>query len=211
MINFLFFLIIFSSKVSALCLPGTLEKPLDRTYDLKGAEEVTEEFESFAKRELPVQLSLVILLEALNPRVNAEIIKTENEVSIKVMGGMLMHPRMNHDTLKLLLCHEIGHYLGGPPHKMRNGWSSTEGQADFYSSLECVRRLGFDETSFIDSAINLTSIYAEVTRESFPRLDSCDDRQVERTNYGYPSVQCRLDTLISGWQGKDRPRCWFKE
>jgi hypothetical protein len=200
-----------SSGALAACLSGSLERPLSLTFDLRAAEDAVQEFESSIRRDLPPNASLVINLEALSPRVNAEIVKVEQSFVIKVMGGMLGHPRLTPEALKLLLCHEVGHLLGGAPLKSRNGWSSTEGQADFFSSASCARNLGYDEGAFLDAALALTRIYAEVTRQAPPRLDSCDDRQVERTNYGYPAVQCRLDTLVAGWRGRVRPGCWFKE
>lgn len=205
----IFFL--YHTGARAACLSGSLTVPAQLDFDLKLMEDAVQDFETTVKEDLPSDLSLIITLEALNPRVNAEINKKNNEVLIQVMGGMLMHPQMSDETFKLLLCHELGHLLGGPPLKSRNGWSSTEGQADYYSSLECVRKLNFDEKTFIESALALTRIYAEVTRERLPRLDTCDERKVERTNYGYPPVQCRLDTLLAGWQGKARPNCWFRE
>jgi hypothetical protein len=168
-------------------------------------------FQAAAKGELPKENALVIRLETLNPRVNAEIRKEGDELVIQVMGGMLQHKRMTPDVLTLLLCHELGHFLGGPPLKSRAGWSSTEGQADYYSGMACAHRLGLDEMAFADAALALTQIYAEVTFSPPPRLDRCDESVVSRTNFGYPGVQCRLDTLMAGWWGRERPRCWFSE
>lgn len=195
----------------AACLSGSLEKPLKLNMDVRFAEDAVQSFEDIIREELPLGHSLVINLEPLNPKVNAEIVRKEKEVSIKVLGGMLGHERMSHETLMLLLCHEIGHLLGGPPLKSRNGWSSTEGQADYYSTLSCARKVIFDDNIFFESALALTTIYADVSMSLPPRLDICDERKVERTNYGYPSVQCRLDTLVAGWFEKPRPQCWFYE
>lgn len=152
---------------------------------------------------------LTIVLESNHPRVNAELTKLENDLTIKVWGGMLNHPYISEGTLLLLLCHEIGHYLGGPPTKARGGWSSTEGQADYYSAYQCARDVGLHEMNFYESALNLTKIYASATFSPEPRLESCDNTVVQRTNFGYPSVQCRLDTLIAGWRRAPRPLCWF--
>jgi len=178
---------------------------------LATAEATIENFHTVLSGELPKHNELVVKLEALNPRVNADINKVDNSIVIQVMGGMIQHKQMTSETLLLLLCHEIGHYLGGPPLKSRNGWSSTEGQSDYYSGLRCARILGLDEASFMDGALRLTTIYAEVARELKPRLEQCDEKKVERTNYGYPNAQCRLDTLMAGWSGGERPRCWFNE
>jgi len=168
-------------------------------------------FESSMVRDLPTDHDLIIRLDPLNPRVNAEVLKENGYVSISIWGGMLSHAKMSPSTLLLLLCHELGHFLGGPPLKSRTGWSSTEGQADYYSTAVCLRNLGIDEGQFIGAAKALTSIYAEVVQQSEPRLDRCDETVVTRINYGYPTVQCRLDTLLAGWRGSSRPTCWFFE
>lgn len=208
-VTFLVFLFLVKNA-GAACLSGTLSISSPSDFDLKEAELAIADFESIAIKEIPRNLSLVVNMEVLNPRVNAEINKNKDQIVIDIMGGMLMHPKMKPDTLKLLLCHELGHLLGGEPLKSRNGWSSTEGQADYYSGAVCAKNLGMSEFSFLKAAVSLTTIYAEVTREAPPRLDSSDPLTVNRTNYGYPPVQCRLDTLISGWRGGERPYCWFR-
>jgi hypothetical protein len=209
--NLLFIFIFFISGGFAACLQDSLELGKTKSLDLKNIEYTADHFQVNMGQELPRGMNLVIRLETLNPRVNAEVQKVENEIVIQVWGGMLNHEFMRPETLQLLLCHELGHFLGGAPLKSRNGWSSTEGQSDYYSSLRCARTLGFDEATFLDAALNLTRIYAEVSRENPPKLETCDEKMVTRTNFGYPGAQCRLDTLRAGWVGHDRPRCWFSD
>lgn len=201
--------ILVTSGASAACLPEARGLLGTSGETARHAETAAETFQQYMQRELPREHGLTIRLDALNPRVNAEITKQGNELVILVMGGMLQHPRMTPAAFQLLLCHEIGHFLGGPPMKSRTGWSSTEGQSDFYSGAACARLLGQSEADFIEAALVLTSIYAEVGREAKPSLDTCDANVVVRTNFGYPSAQCRLDTLVAGWNGLERPRCWF--
>lgn len=98
------------------------------------------------------------------------------------MAEMITQPRMDQKTKKLLLCHEMGHLLGGPPLKSRGGRPSTERQADYFKGQSCARKMLLDEGSFFSALKNLTAIYAD-----------------EKTNYGYSSVQCRLDTILAGW------------
>lgn len=179
--------------------------------DVSEFEILAYDFQRAVESTLGRDQSLVVQLQMLNSRVNAEIKKDNNLLMIEVMGGMVNHPQMNINAFKLLLCHEWGHFMGGAPLKSRGGWSSTEGQADYYSGLVCSRLLGMDETSFIDGALALTQIYSLVTRESSPKLDRCDQNRVQRINFGYPSVQCRLDTIIAGWRNRPRPSCWYTD
>ncbi|HXH31103.1 MAG TPA: hypothetical protein VNJ01_09850 [Bacteriovoracaceae bacterium] len=202
-------ILLLSSRVFGFCLPNTLEFNKTDKDDINNLENLAEEIRSVFLPRLGSDEDLVIVFESLSPKVNAEIKKNNNQLVLELHGGMLSHSKMNEDTFRLLLCHELGHVLGGRPLKSRTGWSSTEGQADYYSGKECAQLLGMDETALLKGALSLTEIYAEVMRESPPRLESYEEVKVERTNYGYPSVQCRLQTILAGWREEPRPTCWF--
>jgi hypothetical protein len=207
----LIFLLLTSSRGFGLCLPDSLVNHEELRKEVALLEYEARTFEDIYSNILAPENDLIIKLEALNPRVNAEIIREDKKVVISIMGGMLNHPKMTEDAFKLLLCHELGHFKGGAPFKSRGGWSSTEGQADYYTGLGCARQLGMNEYSFLEGAKILTSIFAQVTGEEPPKLDRCDERVAPRTNYGYPPVQCRLDTMLAGWKEAPRPVCWFRE
>ncbi|MGE3608631.1 MAG: hypothetical protein AB7I27_03505 [Bacteriovoracaceae bacterium] len=209
MIAYWLILLLIPFESQSACLSDSQVNMEASTTKMRMAEETAENFQQSIGHEIPAPNQLTINLEPLNPRVNAEINKTNTSVAISIWGGMLSHPRMNNDTLILLLCHELGHFLGGPPLKSRTSWSSTEGQADYFSGLNCAHKLGMDEAAFLSASLALTKIYAEVSNEPEPSLESCDRNVASRTNYGYPKVQCRLDTLIAGWRGEKRPSCWF--
>jgi hypothetical protein len=207
-------LIFFFSSVwsGAACLPNSIAPKKNLVIsEMRVMEQIAQRFESTMVRDFPKDHELVIRFDPLNPRINAEVTMEDGFVAISVWGGMLSHPKMKPNTLLILLCHELGHFLGGPPLKSRTGWSSTEGQADYYSSLGCVKNFGVNEGEFIEAATAITSIYAEVTQQPRPQLDRCDQSIVNRINYGYPTAQCRLDTLIAGWKENPRPACWFIE
>ena len=63
--------------------------------------------------------------------------------SITIMGGLARHQFMTKDALTLSLCHEMGHLLGSAPTKKKipNRWASVEGQADYFTTLKCARRI----------------------------------------------------------------------
>jgi hypothetical protein len=207
----IFLVILITVEGQASCLSGPLSFTSGSNKDLAEFERTIESFQEDYKTSLPPSIEMVIRVDVLNNRINADITKVNNQVVVQIFGGMLNHNEMNSDVLQLLLCHELGHFLGGPPLKSRTGWSSTEGQADYFSGRKCAHALKLDEQSFIDAALKLTAIYAEVRREGVPAVNLCETLEVSRTNYGYPSSQCRLDTMIAGFRELDRPRCWFFE
>lgn len=63
--------------------------------------------------------------------------------NIFVFGGYARQPGMTTDGLAWVLCHELGHGLGGSPHKESGAppYSAVEGQADYYSTQVCLRQI----------------------------------------------------------------------
>ncbi len=63
---------------------------------------------------------------------------------INLYGGYARHPVTTPDSYLLVLCHEIGHHIGGAPKKVFESgthWASTEGQSDYFATLKCLRRI----------------------------------------------------------------------
>ncbi len=60
---------------------------------------------------------------------------------VVVNGGMARHPLMNRDALTLIICHELGHHIGGAPQALFFTGRTVEGQADYFATLKCLRRL----------------------------------------------------------------------
>lgn len=68
---------------------------------------------------------------------------------ISMFGGLARHEAITADGFTLVVCHEIGHHIGGAPKKTksmgRNGtrkrWATNEGQADYWATLKCLRKV----------------------------------------------------------------------
>lgn len=80
-----------------------------------------------------------------DPRVNAGTYKLGNQIVINLYGGYARHASVTEDGYALVICHELGHHLGGMPRKIFAdeviGWPSTEGQADYFATLKCLRKI----------------------------------------------------------------------
>lgn len=80
--------------------------------------------------------------------VNAYASRKRNKWFIHMFGGFARHEVITPDAFTLVVCHEIGHHLGGAPKKTRsagrNGtrkrWATNEGQADYWATLKCLRK-----------------------------------------------------------------------
>lgn len=154
-----------------------------------------------------------------------------NNAVVVMNGGLARHPMMTKDAFLLLICHEVGHHLGGAPKMLRGnsglrGWSSAEGQADYYATSKCLPLFikdAADNKAFdpeIDAANYKTalskcrdnacariSLAGLATSKVFaslvsgtpePKISSSDPTKVSKTVYNHPNPQCRLDTYMSG-------------
>lgn len=62
---------------------------------------------------------------------------------IHMFGGLARHPLITDDGFLLVVCHELGHHIGGAPtdRSSDSSWGSFEGQADYFGTLKCLRRI----------------------------------------------------------------------
>jgi hypothetical protein len=87
--------------------------------------------------------NLVINNEWDDPMVNALAYQNLPNAHIDLMGGMAKHKLMTKRAMKNILCHELGHHLGGDPLKTveEASWMSAEAQSDYFATYECLRRI----------------------------------------------------------------------
>ena len=81
-----------------------------------------------------------------DPEVNAFALQDETGWNVFMTGGLARHRFATVDALMMVVCHEIGHHLGGAPKKVAASgvgfkWASNEGQADYFAGLKCMRRI----------------------------------------------------------------------
>ena len=181
----------------------------------------TATWKSTIKEKLNKDLSIELDWE--NLAINATATRDmEDNLQIKIYGGMLRHPKQTIEGIYLVLCHELGHFLGGAPKSFRGrsklrSWSSAEGQADYFASSKCMIKLFenglFSKTYSSDnlackdnychlitnSALSLGKIFASMRTDWVsPRLGKVIRETVSKTRFGHPNPQCRLDTFLAG-------------
>jgi len=63
---------------------------------------------------------------------------------VSMFGGLARHETITEDGFALVVCHELGHHIGGAPRKVSpwsSPWASNEGQADYFATLKCLRKV----------------------------------------------------------------------
>lgn len=69
---------------------------------------------------------------------------------VNMFGGLARHETITPDGFALVVCHELGHHLAGAPRKLNwmgeLRWASNEGQADYWATTKCLRKVIEKET-----------------------------------------------------------------
>lgn len=56
-------------------------------------------------------------------------------------GGLARRPEVTKDGFVLVICHELGHHLGGFPFYSGGDWAANEGQADYFATHACAHKM----------------------------------------------------------------------
>ncbi|MCO4754038.1 MAG: hypothetical protein KC478_06130 [Bacteriovoracaceae bacterium] len=74
--------------------------------------------------------------------VNAYASRTGDVWNVHMFGGLARHETITPDGFALVVCHELGHHIGGAPKKSGwwSQWATNEGQADYFATMKCLRK-----------------------------------------------------------------------
>ena len=106
--------------------------------------------------------------------VNANASRSLGLWNVNMYGGLARHETITEDGFALVLCHELGHQLGGAPKvgMLFNRWASNEGQSDYFAALKCLRKtfLNDDNTTII-STLNAPELLVASCAKQHPNKE----------------------------------------
>lgn len=78
--------------------------------------------------------------------VNAYAFQEGDVWHVAMFGGLARNPLTTQDGFEAVICHEIGHHLGGAVKypfnaASENNWASSEGQADYFATSKCLKKV----------------------------------------------------------------------
>lgn len=171
---------------------------------------------------------LVIEADWGDSTVNAYANRDGKRWVVHMYGGLARRPEITPDGFSLVMCHELGHHVGGFPFHPRQGWpAANEGQSDYFATLSCGKILfGADyevNAAFervipeypkakCDAAFELPrerhlcyrlamagKSLADLLSRGRAKFESPDPAIAAETYHGHgPTGQCRLDSYLAG-------------
>jgi len=95
---------------------------------------------------------------------------------VSMFGGLARHESITPDAFAMVVCHELGHHLGGAPRKTDAlgaiRWASNEGQADYYASLKCIRRFfQNDRNTEVVKKLKIPALVTKKCNETYPNSE----------------------------------------
>ncbi len=140
---------------------------------------------------------LVILRDWFSPIDNAWPYRIGRLYIIHMYGEMARDKGMTQDGYALVACHEIGHHLGGAPKMRHTAWKSVEGEADYFATLKCLRRVFSSSASeSFTRTGGLNPLARKACSKSFSNAQ--DEAVCEREIMASLSIAKILD----GWDGR---------
>lgn len=75
--------------------------------------------------------------------VNAYASQSGKTWKVAMFGGLARAPETTRDGFEAVICHEIGHHIGGAVKypDWRSSWASSEGQSDYFATSKCLKKV----------------------------------------------------------------------
>ncbi len=108
--------------------------------------------------------------------VNAYASRRGGTWNVAMFGGLARHATITPDGFALVVCHELGHHIGGAPKKASffSTWASNEGQSDYFATLKCLRKVfRNDNNQEIMAKVNVP---ADVKSTCSAQFNNADDQ-----------------------------------
>lgn len=114
-------------------------------------------------------------------KLNAGATQTFGGWQVKISGALARRPELTKDAFSLILCHELGHHFGGfvigpAQTPFEKPWAANEGQADYFSTQVCARKLWVNRTD--ENAEFRKTVTAKIQKLCDPVWESLHDQNL---------------------------------
>lgn len=134
--------------------------------------------------------------------VNASSMQMGKSWKVNMYGGLARRPEITNDGFTVVMCHEMGHHLGGYPYSGPiGGWAASEGQADYFATDVCARKVWADDKT--ENAKSRFEVDALVKSKCDTSWSNPDDQNL---CYRINAASKSLAILLAGLKKVDEPK-----
>lgn len=141
---FLTLLTVSNGYSAEICFPknnlkipvGLRSKSMGEEAFNKAIDDIENIYKPIVKKEFKSDLK--VIRKWSDETVNAYAQQSGTTWSVSMFGGLARHEAVTEDGFRAVVCHEIGHHIGGAPRK-GTSWASNEGQADYFATAKCLK------------------------------------------------------------------------
>jgi len=204
------FLFLFSSTSFATFLPDNDLWKQDRILGFDQTAMTEQEFNQVidqvsAALEPSVRLhggNLQVARQWKDSTVNASSMQFGKSWKVNMYGGLARRPEITKDGFTVVMCHEMGHHLGGYPYSNPfAGWAASEGQADYFATDVCARKVWADEK--VENAKSRFEVNPLVKSKCDSAWSNQDDQNL---CYRINAASRSLAVLLSGLNKVSEPQ-----
>lgn len=148
---------------------------LDAVY-LNIVEEIKDAYGPIAKSE---GIKLIINWQLESKIMNATGTRDNSDWLITIYGGFFGLKGLNEESFRLILCHELGHIIGGSPvfEILPGIYTTSSGQPDYYAAASCMKLLLKDKDN---SAFNERSVDKTLNQKCIQQFNNINDQNLCR-------------------------------
>jgi hypothetical protein len=144
---------------------------------------------------------LVVERNWTDSTVNAYASQEGKTWKVAMFGGLARRPEVTADGFAMVVCHELGHHLGGYVFKGTR-WAAAEGQSDYFATQICARAIwGFQS--------NVNMMWRRGIRSASTAIGQCDSVWPDDNSRGWcyrtASAAQSLATLLSALSNEPPP------
>lgn len=134
-------------------------------------------------------------------KLNAGATQIFSNWQVVISGALARRPELTADGLALIICHEVGHHLGGysftfGQNPLMGVWAANEGQSDYFATQVCSRKIWKNEkeknATFRGQVPDFVKNRCDTAWSNTDEQDIC-----YRTNSGVNSVIATMAALMN--------------
>lgn len=127
--------------------------------------------------------------------------RSSEQIGAKIKGGIARHPDIGEAGFALIICHELGHFLGKSIGHLNIGIKASEAAADKFAIQVCLPELGYNQADIAEASFQVSQFLFDLFNAEKPGFYLRPDPVTRTTDYRQDfassgALQCRFEQML---------------